>query len=106
PGVDPCNQSSCSHEVAFYHGPTVGPIKYNTQIDIHHYLDFHFAGDPVIAQDEMTPCNGACYALGDGYASATSMAYPKDLGGYVKDFNVASWLPPQTFQDPSPNGCR
>jgi len=117
PASDPCANQACSHEVAFYHGPTDGNVRNGSKVVPTRFLDFHFGSDPLIAQDEMTydgvHCKGGdpnvggsgCYPLGDLAAASTSMSYPEDKGTYVKDFNIASWLPPQNFgPDATSNG--
>lgn len=124
-GQDLCAQTKCMHELAFYHGPSVGMIR-NTQLDTSHYLNFHFGTNPQVPQNEMTydgshcaagaggPPGQGCYDLGDVPAAATAQGYPKDEAGYVKDFNAAAWLSPQEFLNPNPsnpsdpnscNGC-
>jgi hypothetical protein len=125
PAADGCAQTTCTHEVAFYQGPTVGAIRRCGNsgelcyFDPSIYLGFHFSTDPLINQNNMTQhnackkqnpdgtytyfdcCPSGCFPYGgDPAATATAMGYPGDDGSYVKNFNVAAWLPPQNWQDP------
>ncbi|HEV3232161.1 MAG TPA: hypothetical protein VG245_07895 [Candidatus Dormibacteraeota bacterium] len=104
-----CFQGDCRHEVSFYHGPTMGNIFYNNgtpqSIDPTHYLDFHFSSIPIIPQYQMTPqCTTDCYSLGDTAAANTSLAYPKDSPGFIKYFELGSWLPPAIFKPGASDG--